>query len=89
MQLANFKTEMFRTYGTLDMVVEISVRHMNVTANDNALISKTDYSGRYSLPPIFIGAGCLPLGNGHKGDNENRPRENFFQGKTLFRTEQN
>ncbi|MDO9613920.1 MAG: hypothetical protein Q7J86_05290 [Bacteroidota bacterium] len=48
----NFEIEMFCTpachglsgrYGTLDMVVKIPVRHMNVTAKDNALISETDY----------------------------------------------
>jgi hypothetical protein len=26
----------------------------------------------------------LPLGNGHKGDIKNRPRESLYQGKTLF-----
>jgi hypothetical protein len=30
----------------------------------------------------------LPLGNGHKSDNENRPRESLFQGKPSFRTKQ-
>ncbi len=44
---------MFRTYGTLDLVMEIPVRHMNVTAKDNALISETAYSWRYSLPFAF------------------------------------
>jgi len=29
----------------------------------------------------------LPLGNGQKGDNENRQRENFFQCKTHFSDE--
>jgi hypothetical protein len=42
--ICEFKTEMFRTYGTLDLAVWIPVRHMNVTAKDNALISETDYS---------------------------------------------
>jgi hypothetical protein len=28
----DFEIEMFRTYGTLDLVVELPVRHMNVTA---------------------------------------------------------
>ena len=36
--MVNFETEMFRTYGTQDLVEEIPVRHMNVTAKDNALI---------------------------------------------------
>jgi hypothetical protein len=35
---------MFRTYGTLDLVVEIPIRHMNVTAKDNARIIETAYS---------------------------------------------
>ncbi len=39
----NIEIGMFRTYGTLDMLVEIAVRHMNVTAKDNALINETDY----------------------------------------------
>jgi hypothetical protein len=30
--MVNFKIEMFRAYGTQDLVVEISVRHMNVAA---------------------------------------------------------
>jgi hypothetical protein len=59
---------------------------MNVTTKNNALLSETAYPKRYSLPPIFIGAGCLPLGFGQRGDKENRPRAGFFQGKTLFRT---
>jgi hypothetical protein len=37
---------------------------MSVTTKNNALLSETAYSKRYSLPPIFIGAGCLPLGFG-------------------------
>jgi hypothetical protein len=53
--------------------MEIPVCHMNVTAKDNTIISETAYFKRYSLP----------LGNGQKGDKENRPRD-FFQGKTLF-----
>ncbi|MDP3432626.1 MAG: hypothetical protein Q8T04_06645 [Bacteroidota bacterium] len=51
--MVNFKIEMFRAYGTQDLVVEISVRHMNVTAKDNALISETAYSCRYPLPFAF------------------------------------
>ncbi|MDP2113900.1 MAG: hypothetical protein Q8K69_07560, partial [Bacteroidota bacterium] len=47
-----FEIEMFRTYGTLDMLLKISVRHMNETAKDNALISETDYLLRYPLLPI-------------------------------------
>jgi hypothetical protein len=39
-----FETEMFRAYGTLGLVVEIPVRHMNVTAKDNLLISEPAYS---------------------------------------------
>ena len=35
------------------MVVEIPVRHMNVTAKDSALISETAYSWRYPLPFAF------------------------------------
>ncbi|MDP2888604.1 MAG: hypothetical protein Q8P34_06495 [Bacteroidota bacterium] len=26
----------------------------------------------------------LPLGNGHEGNNENRPRESLFQGKNYL-----
>jgi len=29
----------------------------------------------------------LPLGNGQRGDKENRPRASFFQGKTFFSDE--
>jgi len=39
-----FKPEMFRTYGTLYLVVVIPVRHMNMTAKDNALFSETAHS---------------------------------------------
>jgi len=35
------------------LVVEIPVRHMNVTAKDIALINGTAYSQRYPLPFIF------------------------------------
>jgi hypothetical protein len=42
--MMNFEIEMFSTYDTLDLVVEISVRHMNVAAKNNALISETAYS---------------------------------------------
>ncbi len=51
--MVNFGIEMFRTYGTQDLVVDIPVRHMNVTAKDNALISETAYSWRYPLPFAF------------------------------------
>ena len=30
--MVNFEIEMFRTYGTLNLVVTIPTRHMNVTA---------------------------------------------------------
>lgn len=42
--MLNFKIEMFHAYGTHDLVVDISVRHMNVTAKDNAIIIETAYS---------------------------------------------
>jgi hypothetical protein len=51
--MVNFATVIFRTYGTLDLVVEIPVRHMNVTAKDTAQISETTYSKRYPLPFAF------------------------------------
>jgi len=44
---------MFRTYGTLELVVEIPARHMNVTAKNNALISETAYLKRYPLSFAF------------------------------------
>ncbi len=48
-------------------------------AKDNTRISELAYSG-YIL--------CrLPLGNGHKGDNENRPRKKVFKALINFRTE--
>jgi hypothetical protein len=58
----NFKTFIFRAsacqglsgrYGTLDLVVEIPIRHMNVTAKDNAQIIEAAYSKRYPLPSAF------------------------------------
>ncbi len=58
----NFKTDIFRApacqglsgrYGTLDLVVEITIRQMNVTAKDNALIIEAAYSKRYPLPFAF------------------------------------
>ena len=49
----NFKTDIFRAYGTLDLMVEIPIRHMNMTAKDNALIIEAAYSKRYPLPFAF------------------------------------
>ena len=51
--MVNFEIEMFRTYGTLNLVVTIPTRHMNVTAKDIALNSKTAYSWQYPLPFAF------------------------------------
>ena len=51
--VGELKTEMFRTYGILELVVEIPACHMNVTAKNNALISETAYLKRYTLPFAF------------------------------------
>ena len=48
--MVNSEIEMFRTYGTLNLVVKIPIRYMNVTAKDNALNSETAYSWQYPLP---------------------------------------
>ena len=74
----NFEPEMFRAYGTSGLVVEIPIRHMNVTVKDNALIGET----------IRGDILCrLPLGNGQKGDDDRRPRYNVKQGFGLFSDE--
>jgi hypothetical protein len=44
----------------------LHIRHINVTAKDSASIKIFACSNHYPLPPIFIGAGCLALADGHE-----------------------
>ena len=83
----NFKTDIFRTYGTQDLMLEIPIRHMNVTAKDNALISKIAYSWRYPLPFAFRRSTELtPKSTDIKAKMKTVRAKAFFKAKPSFRT---